>query len=99
MFGIEKHQPLNVEPYIRISGREGFCAHKQIAVAICQNYVALVKLCIPIPCTGVEYDLLQSFHGFRLNLNALAFQCGALYAYISLGWLLRTYTYSCCHLQ
>ena len=89
-FWIEKYQPFIVEPYIRISDWEGFCAYEKRAVAICNNYVALVKLYMPIPRTGVEYNLVRGYHGLRWNLNASAFQKGALHGYLRLRWLLPT---------
>ena len=89
-FWIEKHQPFIVEPYICISDWESFCAYKNRAVAICNNYVALVKLYMPIPRTGVEYNLVRGYHGLRWNLNASAFQKGALHGYLRLRWLLPT---------
>ena len=52
--------------------------------------MALVKLCIPIPFTGVEYYPLRGYHGFRWNINASAFQKAALHGYLRLRWLLPT---------
>ena len=59
-------------------------------VTICNNYVAVVKFDMPIPCNGVLYDPLRTLHGFRWNYKAAAFQCLALYRYLTLIWLLRT---------
>ena len=88
--GLIKQQPFNVLHYIGISRWDGFWEHKHTAVSICNKYVALVKLCMPVPCTGVECYPLRGYHGFRWNLNASAFQKGALHGYLRLRWLLPT---------
>ena len=88
--GFQKLQPFNIAYYMRISRWDDFWAHTHTAVAICNKYVALVKLCMKKPCTGVENYPLRGYHGFRWNLNASAFQKGALHGYLRLRWLLPT---------
>ena len=88
--GFIKQQPFNIAHYIRISRWDDFWAHTHTAVAVCNKYVALVKLCMPMPCTGVEYYPLQGYHGFRWNLNASGFQYRLVYGYLRLRWLLPT---------
>ena len=67
-------------------------------VSICNNYVAVVKLCMPIPCNGVEYDLLCDFYGFRCNCKASDIGCWALFAHLTLRMLLSAFKYTCYHL-
>ena len=75
---------------IWVSQTQMAIAHTNMTCYHCKNYVALVKLCMPIPCTGVEYYPLRGYHGFRWNINASAFQYRPVYGYLTLRWLLPT---------